>query len=116
VPIHAKVRVHTIDFDASIQFEDEHAIPDPPCRITHDEEIALEDGSVLMSFQSTARMTNIEVPFRMKPQFTIDYLGEPVPLDHALTAMLHYVRFIIDTVAHGPEPADLPPAEPGTAT
>jgi hypothetical protein len=57
----------------------------------------MEDGTVVVAFESTARMLRMGAPVVMGARFALDYKGQPAEIEHTINTMAQYARIIIDT-------------------
>lgn len=111
MPIRANMAVQQVAMDdASFEFENEDDIPDPPFQIKMADAVPMDDGAVVVAFESTARMVKMQVPVVMGPRFTIDLNGQQAEIEHTVNTIAQYVRIIIDTVTHG-HPTEQPPQD-----
>ena len=114
VPIRASMTVQQLTMDnASFEFENEDDIPDPPFRIKVEDTIPMEDGIVVVAFESTARMVRMQAPVVMGARFALDYKGQPAEIEHTINTMAQYVRIIIDVVTRGHPTEDTPRDDQG---
>jgi hypothetical protein len=110
-PIRSSISVHQFMIDnASFEFEEEDDIPDPPFRVKVDDTVPMEDGSVVVAFESTARMVKMRAPLVLTPRFAVDYKGQPAEVEQTINAMAQYARIIMDAVTRG-HPTEHPPED-----
>lgn len=111
VPIRASMTVQQVALDgASIEFENEDDIPDPPFQIKMEDAVPMEDGAVVVAFESTSRMVKMHAPVVMGARFTVDVNGQAAEIAHIMNTIAQYVRIIIDTVTRG-HPSEQPPQD-----
>jgi hypothetical protein len=73
----------------------------------------MEDGAVVVAFESTARMVRMRAPVVMGARFTVDFNGQPAEIEHTVSTMAQYARIIIDTVTRGHSTEHPPPDDEG---
>jgi hypothetical protein len=111
MPIRASMTVQQVALDgASFEFENEDDVPDRPFQIKMEDAVPMEDGAVVVAFESTARMVKMHAPVVMGARFTVDVNGQAAEIDHTMNTMARYVRIIIDTVTRG-HPTEQPPQD-----
>lgn len=111
MPIRTRMSVQQLFVEnARFEFANEEDIPDPPFRVNMEDTVPMDDGAVVVTFESSAQMVSVQVPVVMGARFSVEVDGHDAELGHTLNTIAQYVRIIIDTVTRG-HPSEHPPQD-----